>query len=90
MNAVYGNSSPSLKTTIYLFHEFKRGHTSVSDEERSGRPIEVTTEEKIHRIVLNDRRIKVREIVEMVGISDYAPNQYWCKIYAYKVIYKMK
>ena len=25
--------------------------------------------EKIHRIVLNDRRIKVRELVEIVGIS---------------------
>ena len=64
-------SLPSLTTTRYWFREFKRGRTSVSDEERSGRPIEVTTEEmieKIHGIVLNDRRIRVREIVEIVGI----------------------
>ena len=72
MNAVYRDSSPSLITIKYWFHEFKRGRTSVSDEESSGWPIEVTTEEmieKIHGIVLNDRRIKVREIVEIVGIS---------------------
>jgi len=53
MDAVYGDSSPILTTIRYWFHEFKRGRTSVSDEERSGRPIEVTTEdmiEKIHRM----------------------------------------
>ncbi|KAG5331535.1 SETMR methyltransferase, partial [Acromyrmex charruanus] len=39
---------------------------------RSGRSIEVTTPEiidKVHDIVLTDRRVKVRELVEATGIS---------------------
>lgn len=51
--------------------EFKRGRTSLADE-RSGRPTTVTTTdniEKIHQMVLDDCRIKVREIAEAVGIS---------------------
>jgi hypothetical protein len=44
---------------------------SVLNEERPGRSIEVTTNEmihKIHDIVLADRRMNIREIVEIVGI----------------------
>lgn len=73
LDAVYGDASPSLATVKRWFNDFKRGRTSVFDEPRPGRPNEVTTEEnvnKIHDIVLADRRLKVREIVEMTGISD--------------------
>ena len=45
---------------------------STSYVERSDRPKEVTSQEmidKIHDIVLNDRRLKVREISETVNIS---------------------
>ena len=59
--------------TVYNWlNEFKRGRTPTKDEHRSGRPMEVTTPEmidKIHDMVLSDRRIKVREIVEATGIS---------------------
>jgi len=68
---MFTGTSPSLTTIRYWFHKFKLGRTSVSDEERSGRRIQVTAEEmieKIHGIVLNDRRINVREIVDIVGI----------------------
>uniref|UniRef100_T1HUZ9 Uncharacterized protein n=1 Tax=Rhodnius prolixus TaxID=13249 RepID=T1HUZ9_RHOPR len=44
-----------------------------SDAERSGRPVEVTTPEiinKIHDMVMDDRRVKVREIASAVGISN--------------------
>uniref|UniRef100_T1HEC8 Uncharacterized protein n=1 Tax=Rhodnius prolixus TaxID=13249 RepID=T1HEC8_RHOPR len=44
-----------------------------SDAERSGRPVEVTTTEiidKIHDMVMDDRRVKVREIASAVGISN--------------------
>jgi len=56
----------------YWFNEFKHGRTSVFDKERPGRPIEVTTEDmvnKIHDIVLADRRVKIREIADIVNIS---------------------
>ena len=42
------------------------------DASRSGRPIEAATSEiidKVHDIVLTDRRVKVRELVEATGIS---------------------
>jgi len=54
------------------FTEFRCGRTSTSDAERSGRPKEVVTPEivdKIHGMILDDRRIKVREVAEAVGIS---------------------
>ena len=54
------------------FTEFCCGRTSTIDAERSGRPVEVATPatiEKIRNIVLADRRLKVRQIVEAIGIS---------------------
>ena len=44
-----------------------------SDAEHSGCPVEVTTPEiidKIHDMVMDDRRVKVREIASAVGISN--------------------
>ena len=51
---------------------FKRDRTSKRNEHLSGRPVEVTTPEmidKIHYMVLSDRRIKMREIVEARYVS---------------------
>ena len=45
---------------------------STSDAECSGRPVEATTPEivdKIHDMVMDDRRVKVHEIASAVGIS---------------------
>ncbi|KAG5324483.1 SETMR methyltransferase, partial [Acromyrmex heyeri] len=49
----------------------RRGRTSTCDA-RSERPIETATPEiidKVHGIVLTDRRVKVRELVEATGIK---------------------
>ena len=43
LHTVYKDLSPSMITISYWFNEFKRGRTSVFDEERLGRPIEVNT-----------------------------------------------
>ena len=54
------------------FTEFRCGRISASDAERSGRPKETITPEivdKIHGMILDDRREKVREVAEAVGIS---------------------
>lgn len=69
---VYKDQSPSMSTIRYWFIEFKRGRTSVFDENRPGRQTEVSTDEivdKIHDIVMEDRRIKAKEISNMVNIS---------------------
>ena len=58
-------------TIKYRVAEFKRGRTSCRDKHRSGRSNEVTTTEmvkKIHKVVLEDRLLKVRELAGIVGI----------------------
>ena len=72
LHAVYKHHVPSMTTIRYCFNEFKRGRTSVFDEERPGSAIEVTMEDmvkKIHDIVLPYRRVKIREIADIVDIS---------------------
>ena len=52
--------------------KFKRSRKSLGDDERSGRPITVTTDKniaKVHQMVFNDRRIKVRERAGAMKIS---------------------
>ena len=72
LDKVFGTSAPVFVTIYNWVNEFKSSCTSTKDEHRSGRPVEATTPEiinKIHDMVLSDRRIKVREIVEATGIS---------------------
>ena len=50
----------------------KRGRTSLEDDPREGRSKSATTPEiveHLHGMVLDDRRMKVREIAETIGIS---------------------
>ncbi|XP_014486574.1 PREDICTED: putative uncharacterized protein FLJ37770, partial [Dinoponera quadriceps] len=73
LTKVYGNSAPSISTVKKWAAEFKRGRTSLKDDPRKGRPKTATTPEtieKVHNIVLDDRRLKVCEIAEAVGISE--------------------
>ena len=42
---VYGDSSPSFSTIKKWATEFKRGHTSLADDTREGRPKSATTPE---------------------------------------------
>ena len=63
LDSTLGSSAPSFTTIKYWVVEFKRGRTSCQDEHRSGRPNEMTTTEmvkKIYKMVLDDRRLKVR------------------------------
>ncbi|XP_025269033.1 protein GVQW3-like [Camponotus floridanus] len=73
LQEVHGTSTPSLPTISFWVNEFKRGRTNTDDEPRSGRPKTATNEEMVSKvidIVMSDRRLKLREIVEMVGISE--------------------
>jgi len=72
LDAAYGDPSPSMTTVKNWFDDFQRGRTSVFDEPRPGAPKTATTEDnvtKIHDLVLADRRLKIREIAETVGMS---------------------
>jgi transposase len=67
-----GDSFPLLSTIMKWAAEFKRGRTGLEDDSREGRPKIATTPEileQVHDMVLDDRRMKVREIAETTGIS---------------------
>ncbi|XP_036325012.1 histone-lysine N-methyltransferase SETMAR-like [Rhagoletis pomonella] len=72
IDSIFGKSAPSFTTVKYWVAEFKRGRTSCQDEHGSGRPNQVMTPEmgkKIHKAVMDDRRLKVREVADIVDIS---------------------
>ncbi len=72
LDKYYGDSAPSISMVKKWFTEFRCSCTSTEDAERPGRPFEVSTSEtveKIHDMVLADRRLKVKQIVEAMGIS---------------------
>ena len=68
----YGDSAPSKTTICRWYAEFKRGRTDTEDAERSGRPNEAVTPEtinKVHQIVFENRKLKLREIADTLKIS---------------------
>ena len=72
LDKCYADSAKSVQMVEKWLREFKTGRTSTTDAEHSERPKEVTTEEiinKVHDIVLEDRREKVRGIEEACDIS---------------------
>jgi len=72
LDVVYGDSAPSFTTVKFWAAEFKRGRTSLIDDERSGRPKTATSDDNIaqvYQMVLDNRRIKVREIGETMNMS---------------------
>jgi len=59
LDAVYGDSSPSMATVKNWFNEFQRGRTSVFDKPRPGAPKTATKEDNVtknHDLVLADHR----------------------------------
>jgi len=69
---VYGDFSPSFSTIKKWVPEFKRGRTRLEVDPREGCPKSATTPEiieQVHDMLLDDRRMKVREIAETIGIS---------------------
>jgi histone-lysine N-methyltransferase SETMAR len=69
---VYGDSYPAFSTIKKWAAEYKRGRTSLEDDPREGCPKSATAPEiieQMHDMVLDDGRMKVREIAETVGIS---------------------
>ena len=66
MADVYGDSSPQYLTVAKWSSEFKRGRSSLEDDPRM---INQEMIDRVERLVLNDRRIKLDELAEECGIS---------------------
>jgi len=69
---VYVDCSALFSTIKKWTAKFKRGCTSLEDDPREGHPKSATKSEiieQVHDMVLDDRRMKVREIAETIGIS---------------------
>ena len=72
MLKVYNDCSPTIRTVERWVAEFKRGRTSIEDDPREGRPKSASTPEiiaKIQDMVLEDRRLTEKDLVEALHIS---------------------
>ncbi len=72
MQSQYGSSCMNSSSFYSWVEKFKNGRTSIETEQRSGRPIEISTSEvmkNIERLILEDRRISVEEISTKLRVS---------------------
>ncbi|XP_050528011.1 protein GVQW3-like [Daktulosphaira vitifoliae] len=72
LTVAYGESALSKKNVYKWCKLFQDGREDANDEPRSGRPSTSTTDENVKavkKIVLENRRITIREVAEDVGIS---------------------
>ena len=72
LTKAYGESAMS-KTRVYeCYKRFQDGREDVEDGERPGRPRTSTIDENVEKgkeMVMNDRRITIREVADDVGVS---------------------
>ena len=69
----YGDSASGKSTIADWYAEYKRGRTNTDDAELSGRPKSAVVLEniiKVHKIVLGDRKLQLREIGDSLKISE--------------------
>ncbi|KAF7265481.1 hypothetical protein GWI33_021135 [Rhynchophorus ferrugineus] len=72
LEAEFPDTAPGKSTIKDWYAKFKRGEMSTEDGERSGLPKVVVTDEnikKIHKMILNDRKLKLNEITDILKIS---------------------
>ena len=73
MADVYGDSNPKYSTVAKWSAEIKCGRDSLEDDPRPDHPADVISQEmidRVERLVLNNRRIKVAELASECGISN--------------------
>ncbi|KFD58211.1 LOW QUALITY PROTEIN: hypothetical protein M513_00974 [Trichuris suis] len=72
LQQVYGNSAPSKSVVYECIRRFKEGREAIEDDRRAGRPATATSEGTValvRNLVEGDRRITIRRIARMAGIS---------------------
>ena len=69
----YWDSAPGKSTSIDWYAKFKRGCTNTDNAEHFGRPRSAGVPEnitKVHKIVLGDRKLQLRDIANTLKISE--------------------
>ena len=72
LTKAYGESAMSKKRVYEWYKRFQDGRVDVEYDERPGRPSTSTTDENVEKVkemVMNDRRITIREVADDIGIS---------------------
>ena len=72
LKVAYGECTVSQKSVYKSYKLFTEGREEVIDDARPGRPSTSTTNENteaVKKIVIENRRITIREVAEDVGIS---------------------
>ena len=72
LNSVLGDNAPSDVTIYWWISEFQRGRKSTEDEHRSGRPVDVCTDENVRHVndmITTDRRLTVRYVASCLKLS---------------------
>jgi [histone H3]-lysine36 N-dimethyltransferase SETMAR len=72
LTGVFGEAALGKRAVYQWIQRFKDGRTTTDDDDRSGRPCSSATAENIQAVeelILQDRRITVKEIADMRGIS---------------------
>ena len=72
MKNTYRDNGPTVFVVQYWVRKFKFGFPGVRDEVRSGRPVEAITEKnvsKVKALVLEDRRITIKELIFQTKLS---------------------
>ena len=68
----YSDSAPSKRSICYWYAEFKRGRTDTDDIPSTVRPNDAVIPENVEKtlkIIMSDRKVKVREIADILKIS---------------------
>jgi TusA-related sulfurtransferase len=72
MLEVYHNDCPSYDVVKHWCKQFRCGRLSIHDEPRSGRPSTACNDDtvrEVEKLILQDRRIKVKNIAGELGIG---------------------
>ena len=83
LDKYYKKSAPGKSTIIDWYAENNRGRTNTDDAERSGHPKSAAVPEnirKVHKIVLGDRKLKLRKIADTLKISEGSCFRSGCRV----------
>ena len=72
LTVAFSESTMSRTQVQFWYNQFKEGQEDVNDVARLGRPSTSTTDENIEivkKMILDNRRITIRELVDDVGKS---------------------